>query len=181
MKIKYKDDYASNIFFDEVKLTKEEEKEIVRNFLLRLQIDYIDFVEFEKPDLIITFQDDLKVGCEVTKYFADPSRKGSISKKSFAEWKKFAQKLKKELIKRNKKYKYVYGAIHFKESKCTRLPLADNSFIKELVDIVDIYYTDVNPSKILYSTKLSVSKFNLIKEFVDHIYLKNIYPKNQYL
>lgn len=179
--MKYKDDYASKIFFKDKKPTKEEEIEIVKNFLLRLQIEYTDIIKSERPDLIITFPSNLKVGCEVTKYYADPSSKGSTSKKFFVKWKKFTQKLREELLKRNEDYNHVYGTIHFKESKKSESFIDNNSSIKELVDIVDSNYMDLKPSKVLHTSKLVGRSFELAKKFVDHIYLKNIYPKGQYL
>ena len=139
---KYKDDYPSKIFLKDQKPKKEEEKEIVKNFLLRLQIKYIKITESEKPDLIIKFPDNLNVGCEVTKFYSDQfsEKNPNKGKKFFVEWKRFAQKLRDELLKRNEDYKYIHGVIHFKQKGNLNHLIYGDSFIKELVNIVDNNY-----------------------------------------
>jgi len=49
-------------------------------------------------------------------------------------------------------------------------------FIKFLVDIVDECCANLNPSNVFYPSKLEDNKFELIKEYVDHIFIENIYP-----
>ncbi|MDI6603509.1 MAG: hypothetical protein QME57_05450 [Patescibacteria group bacterium] len=183
MEKKYKDDYASKIFLKDQEPKKEEEKEIVKNFLLRLQIEYIDIIESEKPDLIIKFPSNLNVGCEVTKYYSDQffEENPNKGKKFFVEWKRFAQKLRDELLKRNESYKHIYGVIHFKQKQNLNHLIYGDSFIRELVNIVDNNYMDLNPSKGIYTHKIEGKNFDLVRKYVEYIYLKNIYPKDQYL
>jgi hypothetical protein len=222
--MEYKDNNPSRIFIKEKKSKKEDEKDILKNFLLRIQLTYEDIIESEKPDFIIEFPNNLKVGCEVTRFYSD--NKG---RKFIAEWKRFAQKLKKELIGRNKNYRYIMGSVHFKKLQNLNSLINDEFFIKELADIVDNSYKNLKePSKRLntfvygnflieelidipderykkFYSKMSINfihsddfkpisqtpkrlnfrhrngKFNLIRENIDHIYLRNIYPDEQYL
>ena len=209
--MEYKDSNPSRIFIKEEKSKKEDEKEILENFLLRLHLKYENIIDSEKPDFIIEFPNNLKVGCEVTRFYSDGK-----GRKFFAEWKRFAQKLKKELIGRNENYKYIMGSVHFKKLQNLDSLINDDFFIKELADIVDnsyknlkepserlntfvygnylieefidipderykkfYYKTNVPPKKLNYRHRNG--KFNLIRENIDHLYLRNIYPKDQYL
>ncbi len=56
-----------------------------------------------------------------------------------------------------------------------------DSFIRELVNIVDNNYIDLNLSKGVYTHEIEGKNLNLVRKYVEYIYLKNIYPKDQYL
>src|SRR5258708_27647752 len=92
--------------------TKEEEQEILSSFLTRLQYSPISIEPRERPDFEVEM-----IGIEVTKYYADFTRKGSKIQQKISEWKKFAGNLKSKLSAIDSEWTYLYGAIHFHESK----------------------------------------------------------------
>jgi len=89
----YKEDYASKILNIEQKTNEEDELEILENFLVRLQYDDYEILDNDVqpgPDFIICFQNALKIGCEITRYYSD-----KFGKQFYKSWKDFAAELKK--------------------------------------------------------------------------------------
>lgn len=84
-------DFLLNIHSD----TKIEEREIIEQFLQRLQYSNYELKEQERPDFAASI-DANKIGIEITKYYSDFSKKGSKMQKNLMEWKNFATKQREQ-------------------------------------------------------------------------------------
>lgn len=177
--MKHKDDYASKIFVNKPNTQKEEEKEIVKNFLKRVELEYENIIEYERPDFIIELPNDYNIGCEVTTFYSDTfSSNKDKGKKFLSEWKRFAQKLRVKLLEKNESYKYIYGVIHFQTKGNVNSLIYNDSFIDELIYVVDNNYENIkNPSDYLDISSIDYD-LPLTKKNVDKIYLKNVSSKD---
>jgi hypothetical protein len=157
--------------------TKEEEQEILSNFLTRLQYLPTVIDPREQPDFEVEINN-RQIGIEVTKYYADFTKRGSKTQQKISEWKKFAESLKSKLSTVDSEWTYLYGAIHFRERKFNYGQLLNENYFDQLAQLiksVGIKRTDEKTVDIL------ASQFPLLAEHIESIYLRDTYPENIYL
>ncbi len=166
-------DFFINIHTD----TKIEEREIIEQFLQRLQYSNYELKEQESPDFETSI-DTKKIGIEITKYYSDFSTKGSKMQQNLMEWKKFATSLKQKIETTNIEFSNVYGAVHFKEAVWDFNVLLTDDYYDELI-------CSIKKSDILNNTnrtiQISAPEFPLLSEYINFIYFENKLDKNNFL
>ncbi|KAF0146488.1 MAG: hypothetical protein FD156_156 [Nitrospirae bacterium] len=166
--------FASKGLYDDSS-GKEQEAKILHAFLQRLQLGHYRVVLSERPDFFLNFAlngQSVCVGCEVTYYFADNGRHGSAQARFVRQWKRFAKSLRVALDKEGKKYKHLYGAIHFNNPNFKIMDRFDNSaFISEIVFAVK------NAKNKHHIKRFNKDTLPLLREHVDHVYLKDTTPE----
>src|SRR5437879_16998 len=115
--------------------TKEEEQEILSNFLTRLQYTPTSIEPREQPDFEVEINGRW-IGIELTKYYADFTKRGSKTQQKMGEWKKFAESLKRKLSTVDNEWAYLYGAIHFHKGKFSYGQLLNDDYFVELVQLL---------------------------------------------
>lgn len=156
--------YPSKIFENQYSSGKEEERDILKKFLLRLSCRDLNIEDSERPDFFLRFNSSFCVGCEITKFSNDQSSKGSIQQKFISQWRSFALKLTEQLKKND--LEGIYGAIHFKESNLNISELNDSQFIAELVKLVNLNKT-VNRID-----NFETDDYPISTKLIEHIYLE---------
>ena len=76
---------------------KQKEKELLKGFLLRLQLGHCNVVSHERPDFILEFsraENSATIGLEITDYFIDIEHYGSTQARFMYKWKKLAQSIR---------------------------------------------------------------------------------------
>lgn len=158
-------DFFINIHTD----TKIEEREIIEQFLQRLQYQNYELEERERPDFTASI-DASSIGIEITKYYSDFSKKGSKMQKNLIEWKNFALSLKQRIETTNYELSSVYGAVHFKDEKFDFKTLLSHDYYNELIK-------SIKQSNVLdignVSFQISETEFPLLSKYINQIYFEN--------
>ncbi|MBB3188288.1 hypothetical protein [Microbacter margulisiae] len=157
--------------------TKEEEREIIEQFLKRLQYSPTSLVTSECPDYEIEIDSKL-IGVEITKYYSDFTRKGSMRQKKLSEWKKFVDELKKRLSAVEPAYDYLYGVIHFHNDQVNYRELLNDNYFNEIVKVIKSAKLNRGEQK---TEKVSHDKFPILSNYIDSISLCDKYPEKKYL
>lgn len=157
--------------------TKEEEREIIEQFLIRLQYSPTSLITSECPDYELEINNKL-IGVEVTKYYSDFTKKGSMRQKKLSEWKKFADDLKKRLSAFEPDYDYLYGAIHFHSDQVNYRELLKESCFNEIVKFIKSAKLKSGEQK---TKKVEPDNFPILSSYIDSIYLWDKYPEKKYL
>ncbi|MFA6414100.1 MAG: hypothetical protein WCW53_15565 [Syntrophales bacterium] len=169
-----KNSFASKGLYDE-SFGKEQERKVLLGFLKRLQLGYYEAIAGERPDFTLNFSFDgqaASIGCEITFYYADKGSRGSAQQRFVKQWKKFAKSLRAKLDEEGQENKYLYGAIHFKNSDFTIMDRFDNDvFISQIVLAVRNRKNKQN------IRRFERDVFSLLAEYVDHIYLMDTTPE----
>jgi hypothetical protein len=116
---------------------KQAEEAVMRDFLMRLQLDGFAMAGRERPDFIVTFGSDIppvRISCELTEYCADQTEIGSSDRRLFTIWTKFAERLRERL--RREGLAHYYGAIHFHSDDRTRLVADEGVLSDEIVRVL---------------------------------------------
>lgn len=150
----------------------DEERDILEQFLLRLNLKYEELNKTEKPDFIIEF-DGKKFGFEITKYYSDKTKKGSKSFKFLNNWISFMQELRNVLNKQDEKYKYYYGAIFFKNELNSIDNLDKNKFLEEFCISIKNINLENGEKRTIQNNELN-SEY--LSEIIEHIYMENKFP-----
>ncbi|MBK9220681.1 MAG: hypothetical protein IPO16_00990 [Saprospiraceae bacterium] len=97
---------------------KDYEKDIFMDFAIRIGIENFKIFQQNppKPDIIIHIQmqnhvNEIQIGCEIKDLYWDKTKKGSIEKKRFENWKSFARIIRAELDNLNNGFEYLYGVV----------------------------------------------------------------------
>ncbi|MDR3714781.1 MAG: hypothetical protein P4L51_18350 [Puia sp.] len=168
---------ASEILLTIQSDTKEEEREIIIQFLSRLQYSKYTLNDFECPDFDMKLNN-RDIGVEVTKYYTDFGKKGSAKQKKISEWKKFSEELKANLGRINSQNDFVYGAIHFCVNSVRHRELLNNAPFNELVSLIENNRPDKNESK---NVIISKEIYPIIGKYIGSVYLLNTFPETKYL
>jgi hypothetical protein len=160
---------VSNFFINIHTDTKLEEREIIEQFLQRLQ--YSDYVlnEQERPDFKASI-DTKSIGIEITKYYSDFSKKGSKMQKNLIEWKNFALSLKQKIETTNNELSNIYGAVHFKDVKFDFKILLSNDYYDELIRSIK-QSNALNQTNI--SFPISETEYPFLSKYINQVYLEN--------
>lgn len=176
--IKIADEKDVSDFFISVHTdTKIEEREIIEQFLQRLQYSNYELIEQERPDFSASI-DTKKIGIEITKFYSDFTKKGSKMQKNLIEWKNFAMSLKQKIATLNKEFSNVFGAIHFKEVKFDFKILLSNDYYSELINC--IYKSDVL-NNIDNTIDVSNTEFPFLSKFINKIHFEIKSDKGDFL
>lgn len=157
--------------------TKIEEKEIVQQFLQRLEYLPTTINASECPDYEIEINSKL-IGIEITKYYSDFTKNGSTRQRKLSEWKKFSEELNKKLSNMDPNYEYLYGAIHFRNDKVNYRELLEDKYFNEINTFIKSINLMGGEQK---SKKVSSYKFPFLSSYVDSISLWNKYPDKKHL
>ena len=113
---------------------KQAEEAVMRGFLTRLGFDHFAMALREQPDFTVTFASDasrVRISCELTEYCGDPTEFGSIERRRFAIWTRFAERLRERL--RREGLSHYYGAVFFQSNFCTCLAANEDALSEEIV------------------------------------------------
>jgi hypothetical protein len=169
-----KNSFASKGLYDESS-GKEKERIVLLGFLKRLQLGYYEVIPRERPDFILNFSCNeltTSIGCEITFYYSDKGTKGSSQERFLKQWKKFAKALRDELDRLGQEYKYLYGAIHFKNPDFTIMDSFNSEeFITQIVAAVK------NRKNRYILRRFKKDVLPLLAKHVDHIYLRDTAPE----
>ena len=168
---------ASEILLTIKSDTKEEEREIIIQFLSRLKYSKYTLNSSECPDFEMIL-DNHNIGVEVTKYYADFGKKGSAKQKKISEWKKFSEMLKRSLREINSQYDFIYGAIHFRTNSFHQKELFNDESFNELVSLIQDNRLDQNENKTITVSSLI---YPVISKYIESVYLLNTFPETKYL
>jgi hypothetical protein len=116
---------------------KQAEEAVMHDFLMRLQFEGFTTTGRERPDFIVTFGSDappVRISCELTEYCADQTAIGSIDRRLFTIWTKFAERLRERL--RREGLAHYHGAIHFHNPDRTRLAADEGVLSDEIVRVL---------------------------------------------
>jgi hypothetical protein len=157
--------------------TKAEEKEIIEQFLKRLNYSATSLTSSESPDYEIEIDNKL-IGAEITKFYSDFTGKGSIWQRRISDWEKFAERFKNKLTSIDSDYIYLYGAIHFHNEQVNYRGLLKDDCFNEMIDLIKSAKLNKGEQK---SEKVSRDKYPVLSNYVESIYLWDTFPENKYL
>jgi hypothetical protein len=157
--------------------SKAEEKEIIEQFLKRLNYSATSLTSSESPDYEIEINNKL-IGAEITKFYSDFTSKGSIWQRKISDWKKFAEQLKIKLSSIDSDYIYLYGAIHFHNEQVNYRDLLKDNYFNEMIDFIKSAKLNKGEQK---SEKVSPDKYPVLSNYIESIYLWDTFPENKYL
>lgn len=166
-------DFLFNIHTD----TKVEELEILKGFLQRLQFFDFQYKEQERPDISLDVAG-LKIGVEITKYYADFTTKGSRMQRKFMHWKKFAQKLKNTIEENYNEFSNIYASIHFKENEPNYELLLNSDYLKEIIKSLKIFQNSEYNKATL---KLSHDEFPFLSKYIDQFFFEHKSDNDDFL
>ncbi len=150
---------------------KARERNILNGFVERLQLGVHWIESSERPDFLLDFEKShlrLRVGIEITEYFASTGKRGADQARFVQKWKWFAKLLRSRLDSVG--LPHLYGAIHFKSADWRVLDGFDtNAFIAEVCSSAKQSIGD----KIVPDP----SRFPLLSARVAHISLFNAAPE----
>jgi len=172
--ISNKDSFASKGLYDESS-GKDQERKVFLGFLKRLQLGHCETLSGERPDFTLNFSFNGKkasIGCEITFYYSDKCSLGSSQQRFVKKWKKFAKHLRVALDKEGQEYKYLYGAIHFKNPDFEIMDKFDNDeFVAQIV------YAVRNKQNRHNLSRFGKSTLPLLAKHVNRIYLRDTSPQ----
>ena len=150
----------------------DEERDILEQFLLRLDLRYDDLNKTEKPDFILVV-DNNRFGFEITKYYSDKNRKGSNSYKFLNDWITFINDLRNRINQLGEEFKYYYGAIFLNEEIKTFKKFDKELFLTELTSSLKNIKLERGEKRELKNNEFDST---YLTKTLEHIYLENAYP-----
>jgi hypothetical protein len=147
---------------------KKAEKQLVLEFLHRLQLKPKQVRSSERPDFRLFFPE-TEVGLELTLLYSDTTSRGSKDRQAFESWYRLALSLRQELISAG--LPYVYGTVSFKnKEQLLRVPA--RKFIQEIV-------TFCKANRIKRRDCISFTQFAAfptLETYVSSIHVDSTYP-----
>jgi len=155
---------------------KAKEKMVILEFLRRLQLGNCHIVDNERPDFLLNFSSNerqVSVGVELTYYYADNTKRGSRQAEFQRQWKKFAKSLRERLDNEGGRYPYLYGAVHFHNSRFDLFKHVDgDKLIAEIIATIKACDGSTEPL-----STFDIEKSPILAEHVHHIFLKDTAPE----
>jgi hypothetical protein len=166
--LKFENHVASKALNIIPKPKKQDEEQVIHGFLSRIGLKKVGVLPRERPDFLVLTNGGIKISSEITRYYSDGGKRGSIEQRFFRLWTDFAVALKKRLSA--ERLDHLYGTIHFREPNRKEIP-ESKAFIDEIVTALRSHRNRVVISG------FDPANFPILARHVDHIYMEDTSPE----